>query len=63
MSDPDPAERDLIEQAIRWAVVDVLIMRKELARHDVSEKLRDAILAASAPAFVAWEAGVRAGGE
>lgn len=54
MSDPD-AERRLVEEAINHVVTDILLMRQELGKHDVSEKLRDAILAASAPGFVITE--------
>ena len=43
-------------ECIARAVVDVLIMRQELAKHDIDPVVAEQMFAAAMPAFVTWEA-------
>lgn len=52
-------EREVIARAL----VDALILRQETHKHDISDKLRDALVAAAMPAFITWEAAQEAGPE
>lgn len=45
------------ETVIARAVVDVLLLRQEMGRHDIGPaSLREALMAAALPAFIAMEA-------
>ena len=44
------------EMLITRAVIDVLLLRQEMSKHDISAGLRDDMMAAALPAFIAYEA-------
>ena len=48
------------DEVIARALIDALILRQETRKHDISPGLRDALVAASIPAFITYEAAVAA---
>lgn len=50
-----PASQSLTEEILRRAVTDVMLLRRELSRHDLSGSERAALLAAAMPALIQLE--------
>jgi len=48
--------RGEVEGVIAYALGDVILLRQETKKHDINAGLRDALLAAAMPAFIALEA-------
>lgn len=55
----DQPARAEIEEAIRWSVIDLLLLRKELNKHDFGLEEKEKIVQAATPAFAILESLLR----